>query len=217
MVGGCWALSRGKLITFEGIDGSGKTTQIIYLADYLRSIGLEVLLLREPGGTPIGEEIRQILLDQRSGEMTAETELFLFEAARAQLVREVIRPALDAGTWVISDRFHDSSIAYQGYGRGLPLELVTALNDLAIGGTVPDLTILLELDPKALAARMDKRHRSGQNDRIDLESDQFKKRVSEGFRAIADAEPHRMVRIGTDHEKEKTAALIREQVRRILP
>ena len=149
--------------------------------------------------------------------MTAETELFLFEAARAQLVREVIRPALDAGTWVISDRFHDSSIAYQGYGRGLPLELVTALNDLAIGGTVPDLTILLELDPKALAARMDKRHRSGQNDRIDLESDQFKKRVSEGFRAIADAEPHRMVRIGTDHEKEKTAALIREQVRRILP
>ncbi|HPX93427.1 MAG TPA: dTMP kinase [Bacillota bacterium] len=209
-------MARGKLITFEGIDGSGKTTQIKFLADYLRSLGFDVLLLREPGGTRIGEEIRHVLLDMRSGEMTSETELFLFEAARAQLVREVIRPALEKGSWVISDRFHDSSVAYQGYGRGLPIELVRALNDMAIGETVPDLTILLELGPETRAVRLGKRHGSGLGDRIDLETERFKERVCQGFRAIAQAEPERVVRIESLDEKEKTAELIRHEVRRYL-
>lgn len=209
-------MARGKLITFECIDGSGKTTQIKFLADYLRSLGFDVLLLREPGGTRIGEEIRHVLLDMRSGEMTSETELFLFEAARAQLVREVIRPALEKGSWVISDRFHDSSVAYQGYGRGLPIELVRALNDMAIGETVPDLTILLELGPETRAVRLGKRHGSGLGDRIDLETERFKERVCQGFRAIAQAEPERVVRIESLDEKEKTAELIRHEVRRYL-
>lgn len=210
------ALTRGKLITFEGIDGSGKTTQIEFLADYLKTLGFDLLLLREPGGTGIGEEIRQLLLDMRNKTMTPETELFLFEAARAQLVREVIRPALAEGKWVISDRFHDSSVAYQGYGRGLPVELVQTLNQLAMGETVPDLTILLELGPQARAARLVKRHGSGQQDRIDVETDRFKERVCQGFRAIAQAEPERVICIESLDQKEKTAALIREQVRRKL-
>lgn len=209
-------MARGKLITFEGIDGSGKTTQIEFLADYLRSLGLSFLLLREPGGTRIGEEIRHLLLDMRFEQMTPEAELFLFEAARAQLVREVIRPALEEGTWVISDRFHDSSVAYQGYGRGLPVDLVQALNNLAMGGTVPDLTILLELGPQARAARLDKRHGSGLQDRIDVETELFKERVCQGFRAIAQAEPQRFICVESLDQKEKTAELIREQVRRKL-
>lgn len=209
-------MNRGKLITFEGIDGSGKTTQIRYLESFLQSIGHEVLLLREPGGTKIGEEIRKLLLDMRHQEMTAETELFLFEAARAQLVREIIHPALLEGQWVICDRFMDSSVAYQGYGRGLPIRLVEILNELAVDEVMPDLTILLELGPKARAERLHRRHDSGHEDRIDVETERFKQKVCEGFRAIADAEPTRVVRVESLDDKEETAKLIREQVRRLL-
>ncbi len=207
---------KGKLITFEGIDGSGKTTQIRYLESFLQSIGHEVLLLREPGGTKIGEEIRKLLLDMKHQEMTPETELFLFEAARAQLVREVIRPALQEGKWVICDRYMDSSVAYQGYGRGLPVRLVEVLNSLAVDEMTPDLTSLLELGPAARAERLSRRHDSGQGDRIDVETERFKQRVCEGFRAIADAEPSRVVRVESLDDKEETAELIREQVRRVL-
>lgn len=209
-------MSKGKLITFEGIDGSGKTTQIRYLDDFLRSQGLETLLLREPGGTPIGEAVRALLLDMRFAEMTAETELFLFEAARAQLVRQVIRPAIQAGVWVISDRYLDSSLAYQGYGRGLDLDKVRALNDLAVGPTLPDLTILLELRHQTRVDRLEERHDRGLQDRIDVESDAFKRRVCDGFRAIQAAEPHRLVRVESQDDKEETARLIREEVRRLL-
>ena len=207
---------KGKLITFEGIDGSGKTTQISYLDDFLRGHGLKTLLLREPGGTGIGEAIRDLLLDMDYEAMTAETELFLFEAARAQLVAQVIRPALEAGVWVICDRFLDSTVAYQGYGRGLPLDKVTALNDMAVGQTLPDLTILLELGSKVRADRLEKRHDSGIQDRIDIESDAFKQRVCQGFRTMAEAEPLRFVRIQSQDDKEETARLIREEVRRRL-
>lgn len=209
-------MSVGKFITFEGIDGSGKSTQIRYLADYLESLGYEVLLLREPGGTRIGEAIRAILLDPEHEQMTPEAELFLFEAARSQLVREVIRPALERGVWVISDRFHDSSVAYQGYGRGLPIDTVHALNRLAIGTTQPDLTIVLELGRRQRDSRLKKRHREGPGDRLDMEPDHFKQRVCEGFRAIADADASRVVCIDSQDEKEATARLVREQVRRRL-
>ncbi len=206
-------MEKGKLITFEGIDGSGKTTQIRYLDDYLRSLGFSTLLLREPGGTRIGEGIRRLLLDSRFTEMTSETELFLFEAARAQLIREIVRPALDRGVWVISDRFHDSTVAYQGYGRGLDVRLIRDLNQLAMGGTVPDLTILLELPQDTRSARLDERHEDGRSDRLNVEPDAFKQRVCQGFRAIAREEPSRVVSIRSQEEKEETARLIREQVR----
>ncbi len=209
-------LRTGKFITFEGIDGSGKTTQIRYLADYLESLGYEVLLLREPGGTRISEEIRRILLDLKNEGMTAETELFLFEAARSQLVREIIVPALERGVWVISDRFHDSTTAYQGYGRGLPLDMVRELNNRAIGDVMPDMTILIELRADARKKRLGRRHDEGMRDRLDVESEVFKQRVCDGFSAIAEEEPARVFRIESQDDKEDTAKLIREQVRRIL-
>ena len=174
-------LRAGKFITFEGIDGSGKTTQIRYLADYLESLGYEILLLREPGGTKISEEIRRILLDMKNEGMEPETELFLFEAARSQLVREIIGPALERGVWVISDRFHDSTTAYQGYGRGLPLDMVHELNRRAIGDMVPDMTILIELGADARKSRLGKRREDGQRDRLDVESEAFKQQYATDF------------------------------------
>ena len=209
-------MRAGKFISFEGIDGSGKTTQIRYLADYLESLGYEVLLLREPGGTKIGEEIRRILLDMKNEGMKPETELFLYEAARSQLVREIIKPALERGVWVISDRFHDSSTAYQGYGRGLPLDMVHDLNMRAIGDVLPDMTILIELGAEARKNRLGKRHEDGQKDRLDIESEAFKRRVCDGFLAIAEEESDRVFRVESQDKKEETAKLIREQVRRIL-
>jgi dTMP kinase len=208
-------VSKGKLITFEGIDGSGKSTQIKLLSDYLRSKGYRVVILREPGGTEIGERIRQILLDMRHDNMAAETELFLFEAARAQLTREVLIPALESGAWVISDRFSDSSIAYQGYGRGLSLEMIRSMNTWATGGICPDMTILLELGERTRDQRLRKRHVDGEHDRLDMESERFKQRVCEGFREIALDEPMRVVVVESQGEKEDTAALIREEVSRL--
>jgi dTMP kinase len=208
-------VQKGKLITFEGIDGSGKSTQITLLSDYLRSKGFRVVLLREPGGTEIGERIRQILLDMRHDNMTAETELFLFEAARAQLTREVLIPALESGAWVISDRFSDSTVAYQGYGRGLSLEMIRSMNTWATAGIRPDLTILLELGNRARDRRLQKRHVEGERDRLDIESERFKQRVCEGFRMIASEEPTRVVVVESQGEKEDTAALIREEVKRL--
>src|SRR6185503_1982228 len=134
----------GRFITFEGTEGGGKTTQIALLAERLRKAGHTVRLLREPGGTPIGEEIRHTLKHSAQNEaMTAEAELLLMNASRAQLVREVIRPALAAGEIILCDRFYDSTIAYQGYGRGLDLAHVQTVIDFAVGKTRPDLTILL--------------------------------------------------------------------------
>src|SRR5512135_1736969 len=135
---------KGQCITFEGTEGSGKSTQISLLAERLRLGGYTVLTLREPGGTPIGEEIRHTLKHSRDNDaMTAEAELLLMNASRAQLVREVIRPALERDEVVLCDRFYDSTTAYQGYGRQLPLPLVKAIIDVAVGDTRPDLTLLL--------------------------------------------------------------------------
>src|SRR5690349_10727251 len=135
---------RGLFITFEGTEGSGKSTQISLLAERLRSLGRTVRTLREPGGTPIGEEIRHTLKhSQDNAAMTPEAELLLMNASRAQLVREVVRPALAAGEIVLCDRFHDSTIAYQGFGRQLDLKMVQAVIDIAVGETRPDLTLLL--------------------------------------------------------------------------
>ncbi len=209
-------MQQGKFVTFEGVDGTGKTTQSRFLGQSLEAEGIDVLLLREPGGTEISERIREILLDASQSNMTAETEVLLFEAARAQIVREVIQPALKQGTWVICDRFMDSTTAYQGYGRGLDLQLIEKLNDFAVGGTKPDLTILLQLPPQGLAERLDKRHELEAADRIDGESENFRSAVDRGFRTLAARDSKRFRCIQTQGTKEETAGLVFELVRRVL-
>ena len=185
----------GLLITFEGTEGCGKTTQIARLAERLRACGRSVKLVREPGGTPIGEEIRHTLKhSQQNQAMTAEAELLLMNASRAQLVREIIRPALAAGEIVLCDRFYDSTITYQGYGRGLDLKLIRGVIDFAVGGTRPQLTLLLEISPETSAARLASRQ-SGQpvaRDRFEEADPAFFERVAKGYGAIAAEEPGRV-------------------------
>ncbi|MBI4949176.1 MAG: dTMP kinase [Deltaproteobacteria bacterium] len=177
-------------ITFEGVEGCGKSTQIALLRDYIAKKGLEALTIREPGGTAIGEAIRQILLDSKS-EIGPMAELLLYEACRAELVLMVIRPALEAGKVVISDRFMDSTVAYQGFGRGLDIKAIDRLNKLAVGEAVPDLTILLDCDPEAGLRRALARIENGKGpkeDRFEREEIAFHTRVREGFLSIAKEE-----------------------------
>ncbi len=178
-------------ITFEGIDYSGKSTQVKLLSDRLVHEGRSVVVLREPGGTDVSESIRTILLDRQHHAMTQWTELFLFSAARAQLVREVIRPALAASTIVICDRFADSTTAYQGYGRGLDLANVRLINTIATDGLVPDLTFIVEI-PVEESIRRRIRVR-GSADRMEAAGREFYGRVHEGYRQIAAGEPARCV------------------------
>ena len=180
----------GYFITFEGIDGCGKSTQIDLFHQRLVSEGVDVLLLREPGGTAISEAIRQILLDNKNTKMCRETELLLFEAARAQIVNEVTRPAIAEGKIVLCDRHTDSSMAFQGYGRRLGPEVVGELNAFAVGDTRPDLTFLFDVDPRVAEARLSDRPQA--RDRLDDESMSFKVRVREGFLKIASEEPQRV-------------------------
>jgi dTMP kinase len=190
------AAGRGIFITFEGTEGGGKSTQIQILAERLRKAGRTVRVLREPGGTPIGEEIRHLLKHSESNRgMTAEAELLLMNASRAQLVREVIRPALEAGEVVLCDRFYDSTVAYQGYGRQLDLVRVQGIIDLAVGPTRPDLTLLLEVPIEVSETRrLARRAADAQpiRDRLEEEDRAFFERVQVGFRAIAAAEPKRV-------------------------
>lgn len=177
----------GLLVTFEGPEGSGKSTLIASLAERFRALGREPLLVREPGGTAIGERIRAVLLDPASVDMTPHTELLLMVASRAQLVRERIRPALAAGQLVLCDRFADASAAYQGYGRELGLELVDRLNAVALDGLEPDLTLLCLLPPEQGLARIGGRA----PDRLDAERLEFHRRVHDGYRALAASAPRR--------------------------
>lgn len=201
---------RGRLITFEGIDGSGKSTQITMLADSLRAAGMDVLVLREPGGTPIGEAIRKILLDSKHDGMSQETELLLFEAARAQLIREVIEPALAAGTNVICDRFFDSTLAYQGYGRGMDLGMIEAMNRYAVGSSRPDLTILLDLPVETAVLRL--AGRLGAADRLEGEGLAFMQRTCEGYRALAAREPERIIKL----DASLPAAVLAKEIFRVI-
>ncbi|MBF0152270.1 MAG: dTMP kinase [Magnetococcales bacterium] len=182
---------RGRFITFEGIEGAGKSTQIALLADWLRTQGESVLVTREPGGTPLSERIRALFLGEESGGMLPETELYLVFAARAQHVGEVIRPALAQGTWVLCDRFQDSTLAYQGYGRGVNPEVILRLGELAAGGVCPDLTFLLDIAPEAGLERC--RQRQSLLTRLDQEELAFHRRVREGFLHLASREPERIL------------------------
>ena len=190
-------MPKGKFITFEGGEGCGKSTQVQRLKAALERKGISVLLTREPGGTRLAELIRSLLKDETEDPPCDRAELLLFLAARAQLVKNVIRPALEAGTWVISDRFSDSTLAYQGYGRGLSLDVIRAANDFACEGLKPDRTILLDVDPVTSRARMRGREASTNTkaDRIERAGDDFHARLRKGFLELAAAEPSRIVTI----------------------
>jgi dTMP kinase len=187
-------MSRGVFITFEGSEGCGKSTQAGRLASRLEQAGRRVLITREPGGTAIGEKIRDLLqFAPESFAMAAETELLLFEASRSQLVREIIRPALEQGTIVISDRFFDSTTVYQGVARKLEPDIVATLNDFAAGADRPDLTIILDVDIATARARMLRRVRPAVAiDRMEQEPLEFYERVREGYRELARREPSRV-------------------------
>lgn len=182
-------MTNGLFITVEGVDGCGKTTQAGLIAAELERAGHDVLRLREPGGVAISEQIRAILLDPANDEMGDTCELLLYEAARAQLVHQVIAPALAAGKTVLCDRFYDSTTAYQAYADGLDLGAVRRANDLAVGECRPDLTLVFDIDVERAAERRGYR---GAADRLELKGLEFQRRVADGFRAIAKAEPVRV-------------------------
>ncbi len=205
---------RGRFITFEGPEGGGKSTQIRRLAARLEQAGLEVLLTREPGGTATGEIVREILQHDRAGEpICAETETLLFEACRAQLVRRVIRPALDRGAWVLCDRFSDSTTAYQGFARGFPIPTILALNRFAIGSTRPDLTILLDLPVRTGMRRLIGRAGGGKRDRIEREAMAFHERVRRGYRTLAGRWPRRFRVIDAAQPVDRVSERVWEVVR----
>lgn len=188
-------MERGRFITFEGMDGCGKTTQFRMLAQWLRDRGKEVVETVEPGGTAIGQQIRRILLDPASAEIQPRTELLLYFASRAQNVDQVIRPALDAGHIVLCDRFTDSTLVYQGCGRGLDTGVVLDLDRIACRGLKPDVTFLIDIDLETSLTRAKRRNeRVGPAEsRIDEESAAFHERVRQGYLALAEAEPDRIV------------------------
>lgn len=192
---------KGIFITFEGVEGSGKTTQIDLLASALEAEGLQVVKTQEPGGTKIGAMIRKILLDPKNKEIGSMTELMLYGANRAQHIKEVILPAIREGRIVLCDRFSDSTIAYQGYGRALSLEIIEKLDIFATEGLKPSLTILLDINPEKGLFRAKKRmeeNNSLKEGRIELEGLSFHKRVREGFLRLAEEEPDRIKVIGAD-------------------
>jgi len=199
-------------ITFEGPDGSGKTTQIKMLADYLESRGKPVLLTREPGGTVISEEIREVILAKKNLGMQHETEALLFSAARAQIVSELIRPALAEGKIVLCDRYADSTMAYQGYGLGLDREALRAITQFATDGLVPDVTFYIDVPVQVGLAR---RHR-GETNRLDQKAAEYHQRVREGFRQLVQAEPHRWIVIDGTQAIDDVQQEIRKELERRL-
>ena len=203
-------MARGKFITFEGGEGCGKSTQVKRFAASLEACGIKVLLTREPGGTRLAELIRGLLKDEAEDPPVDRAELLLFLAARAQLVKNVIRPALEEGTWVVSDRFSASTIAYQGYGRGLPLGFVRAANDFACEDLKPDLTILLDLDPAVAEARMRKREESTNTvaDRIERAGEEFHARLRSGFLALAAADAPRFAVIDASASPDEVSSAV---------
>ena len=210
---------KGLFITFEGTEGGGKSTHTSILADRLRGLKKSVRVLREPGGTPIGEEIRHTLKhSDQNHAMTAEAELLLMNASRAQLVREVIRPALADGEIVLCDRFYDSTTAYQGYGRQLDLAQVKAIIDFAVGETRPHLTLLLDVPLEVSEARRGARVVSGEpvRDRMEEADRAFFERVHQGFEEIAAAEPQRVKRIDATQSIEVVSAAIWQFVQALL-
>ena len=208
---------RGKFITFEGPEGGGKSTHARELADALRAEGHKVLVTREPGGTRLAEKIRDLLREEIEDPPVTRSEVLLFLASRAQVVANVIKPALARGEWVICDRFADSTFAYQGYGRGIDVQLLKNFNDFATEGLVPDLTILLDVPPEVSRARLAARQAATatQADRIEQAGEVFHRRLREGFLELARAEPNRFAMIDSRGEREAVSAAVLAAVRRL--
>lgn len=197
----------GLFITFEGPDGCGKSTQIAPLADYLRSKGRTVYTTREPGGTEISDQVRQIIMAMKNTSMHPRTELLLFLSARAQLVEEVIRPRLAAGEIVISDRYADSTLAYQGYGHGVDRDVIRSLLAFATGGLKPDLTLLLDVDAETGLRR--RQTGGGEWNRLDAYQLEFHRRVRDGYHELASLEPERWVTVDAAQTPEMVQLAIR--------
>ncbi len=202
---------NGLFITFEGADGCGKSTQLKLLAQYLEQKNIPVVCTREPGGSPIAEKIRSILLDKENAGMDAVTEALLYAAARAEHVRKVVRPALIAGKVVLCDRFIHSSYAYQGYGRGLGIELVHRLNEAALNSCMPDVTVFINIPPEHAFERMNELK---QHDRLESESLSFHRRVFDGFTEISKWDG--VISIDAKGTKYETHALVVQQLIPIL-
>jgi dTMP kinase len=200
----------GLFVTFEGIDGSGKTTQLNMSYRYLRSLGYDVVRLREPGSTPVAEKIRRLLLD-RNSQLADVTELLLYEAARAEITRTEIIPHLRAGRVVLCDRFYDSTTAYQGYGRGLDLRSVKKLHSLAVGNCRPDLTLVFDVNYRIAAERLGK-----ERDRLESQSSAFHRRVRDGFLKIAASEPGRVKVVEGVHSATQVFTEVRKHLERKL-
>lgn len=196
-------------ITFEGLDFCGKSTQVEILKNYFELKSKKVEIIREPGGTEISEKIRDILLDKKNSKMTIESELLLFSSSRSQLVREKIIPLLEQGYFVISDRFHDSSIAYQGFGRGISIESVKTIQHFAINGAMPDITFFIDV-PLAEIGRRRLKHGEHNLDRIELSENQFYQRVQDGYLELCDSD-ERIKRIdGSKNIEEVHQQIIKE-------
>jgi dTMP kinase len=197
-------------VTFEGVEGSGKTTQIRHLSSDLAAKGVPHLVTREPGGTPLADEIRKLLLSPREEPVAPETELLLYEASRAQHVRGFILPALAAGRAVLCDRFCDATLAYQAHARGIPAEPVEWLNRFAAGGLAPDLTLLFDLPPESGFSRIVGRDRPA--DRMERESLAFHRAVRDGYLRLLDRHPDRIVRVDATLPEDAVRGLVREAV-----
>ena len=207
-------MDRGLFITFEGTDGTGKTTQIERLSVDLKRAGYDVCLTREPGGTPISEQIRDMLLNPDHSEMAATTELLLYAASRAQHVSEVIKPALEAGKIVISSRFADATVVYQGYGRGLDLDRIHHLNRIATDGVRPEVTFVLDL-PVEIGLQRVQSSRGGL-DRLEREKIEFHRRLREGYQTLAKQEPQRLKIIDAQVNPEQVYAQIQSIIQPLL-
>ena len=201
---------KGKFITVEGQDGAGKTTNIDYIHDLLKQKNIHVLMTREPGGTKLGEELRRLILNAHDIDIDDVTELLLMFAARAQHITEIIRPALNAGTWVLCDRFTDATFAYQSGGRGLPPDYVETLQQLVQGDLEPDLTILLDVDLSTGQARS--RQRNTEHDRFESEQMAFKQRVRDAYLGLARRYPNRICVIDASFDLSQ----VQEQILQVL-
>lgn len=200
-------MARGKFITFEGCEGVGKSTQVNMLKDYLKKTEQKAMFLREPGGNLLSEKIRKIILDPQNSEMTSLCEAMLYSSARAQLMGQVIIPAIDEGELVICDRFIDSTMAYQGFARNLGVKTITTLNEIVCGDYMPDITIFLDLPPEEAFKRKGGRD---EGDRMELQSLDFHKKVYEGYKKAADMYPNRIICISPRGNKFEThTAIIR--------
>lgn len=204
-------MMKGIFITFEGIDGCGKSTQCEMLKDYLKESGKDFIFVREPGGTVIGERIREILLDKKNTQMTARTEILLFEAARAQITDEVIKPALDEGKIVLCDRFFDSSSAYQGMARGMGMDFVAGLNMAATGGLKPDITFFFDISAEEALERRGKRGEA--SDRIELAGLKFQEDVRQGYIELAKASEGRVITIDATKGIDEIFEVVKESLK----